>query len=820
MKRRGLAIATAVAVASSGIVGVNYVSAKELGDRSHAMNLSELAKGHGDNQADGAINGPVENVDGTSAEKENSNPSISAVEYFTRHESDIVSNLRPANIAEAPGADVVVNQFLTQAKSDGIAVDSAWESEFRKLVEARERAVLPEFYSPSAQDYFDHYAPDIAAALRPNDDALAMNADAVVAHYVAQAKANDVDVDPAWESQFRVLVQEKEKALYPEYFQLPAPRDYFETHENSIGAGLRGPKGAPRVSVDEIVDNYAAELERSFDFGGEQAKTAWKSEFRKLVEAKERALYPEYYVADAAEYFEHAESLIAADLRPADGSDGLGVDAVVDKYANEVKGKGLDFGAANDEAAWKSEFRKLVEAKQSAILAENKRDALVRLEDSGVNAEQKKVFRKAIEDVQSLAALGALLKSVDAEIANPVPNARPKPEPQPKPEVPAGENEAGVDEIPESPLVGQVLEAAKKRAWSYVHESEYLSAEQKTKFESDIQAAADLKSVEETYSEVIQAESETDLVEAKRAAVAAIEGSEFLSDAQKAAFVGAVEAASSVRQVEGLVDGALDAADLQQESVEAGAHRAVLDNELGVNSNPVVDPNKESLAAEDLAAPFAQHRDEVLAQDLVEAKRAAVAAIEGADHLTEEQKSQFKNRINDSASITAVTAVIDEAHKLADKQAAEESDKAALAEEKSQAHRIIDGLSKLSPRQKAEFKEQVDGANTGAYVAHIVERAQAMNEQHKPADDTDAQEPGKPGNNETPGNPGSDNKPGQDQKPGNTTDAFKGFFGLAAGLGVFALIFGGILHIINNFDGFGVVQEHVRNAFAKIGIRF
>ncbi|HDM2521661.1 TPA: hypothetical protein PZL70_002960, partial [Staphylococcus aureus] len=88
--------------------------------------------------------------------------------------------------------------------------------------------------------------------------------------------------------------------------------------------------------------------------------------------------------------------------------------------------------------------------------------------------------------------------------------------------------------------------------------------------------------------------------------------------------MGAVEAASSVRQVEGLVDGALDAADLQQESAEAGAHRAVLNNELGVNSNPVVDPNKQQLIAEDLSYPFAQHRDEVLATDLAEAKRVAV----------------------------------------------------------------------------------------------------------------------------------------------------------------------------------------------------
>lgn len=474
VKRRGLAIATAVAIAGSGVVSENYVLAKELVDDSREMTPPDLVTEPGGNQTDSAINGPTENVDETSTEKENPNQSVTAGEYFNQHESGIVASLRPADISEAPGAEAVANHFLTQAKKDGVAVDSVWESDFHRLIAARERAVLPESYSPSAQDYFDHYARDIAAALRPSDNSQAMGTDAVVAHYVAQAEGNDIDVDDAWKSEFRELVQ-------------------------------------------QLADKLEAE--------------------------------------------------------------------------------------------------------------------------------------------------------------------------------------------------------------------------------------------------------------------------------------------------------------------EAGAHRAVLDNELGVNSNPVVDPNKQQLTAEDLAAPFAQHRDEVAereaAEELAESKSAAVAAIEGAVHLTENQKSQFVDRINASAVVADVAAVLDQAHKLVDKQAAEEADKGTLAKDKGEAHRIIDGLNKLSTEQKAAFKKQVDDANTGAYVAHIVERAQEMNAQQHPSDDgAGAQEPGKPGNNETPGKPGSDNKPGQDQKPGSTTDAFKGFFGLAAGLGVFALIFGGILHTINHFDGFGVVQEHVRNAFAKIGIRF
>ncbi|WP_284811603.1 GA module-containing protein, partial [Corynebacterium sp. MSK297] len=241
------------------------------------------------------------------------------------------------------------------------------------------------------------------------------------------------------------------------------------------------------------------------------------------------------------------------------------------------------------------------------------------------------------------------------------------------------------------------------------------------------------------------------------------------------------------------------------EAEEAGAHRAVLNNELGVNSNPVVDPNEESLTAEGLAVPFAEHRDVVAeheaAEELVESKEAAVAAIEGAVYLTENQKSQFIDRVNASAAVADVAAVVDQAHKLSDKQAAEEVAKGTLAKDKGEAHRIIEGLNKLSLERKAAFKKQVDDANTGAYVAHIVERAQELNQQHQLSGGVDEQESSQPG---------KDEKPGTDPKLGGAADSFKSFFDYAARLGVFAPIFG----------RFGVILENLRNAFAKTGIRF
>ncbi|WP_049148520.1 GA module-containing protein, partial [Corynebacterium propinquum] len=248
---------------------------------------------------------------------------------------------------------------------------------------------------------------------------------------------------------------------------------------------------------------------------------------------------------------------------------------------------------------------------------------------------------------------------------------------------------------------------------------------------------------------------------------------------------------------------------------------AKIQEQLGSNGTPAFSPNEKPWTPEDFLNSFRQNAANEAAKTLKETKSAATADVEGAARLTDNQKSEFKDRIGAAKTVEEVKAVLDEAHKLVDKLASEAEDKATLEKEKQEAHRIIDGLTKLSLEKKAAFKKQVNDAKTGAYVAHVVERAQEMNAQQNPSGDgAGAQEPGKPGNNETPGKPGNDNKPGKDQNPGSTTDASKGFFGLAAGLGVFALIFGGILHTINHFDGFGVVQEHVRNAFAKIGIRF
>ncbi|MDK4329297.1 hypothetical protein QPX56_11075, partial [Corynebacterium pseudodiphtheriticum] len=274
-------------------------------------------------------------------------------------------DLRPADGSDALGVDAVVDKYADEVRGKGLDFgaandEAAWKSEFAELVKAKERALYPEFYVAEAADYFEHAESLIAADLRPADGSDALGVDAVVDKYADEVRGKGLDFgaandEAAWKSEFAELVKAKERALYPEFYVAEAA-DYFAAAESLIAGDLRPADGSDALGVDAVVDKYADEVRgKGLDFGAANDEAAWKSEFAELVKAKERALYPEFYVAEAADYFAAAESLIAGDLRPADGSDALGVDAVVDKYADEVRGKGLDFGAANDEAAWKSE---------------------------------------------------------------------------------------------------------------------------------------------------------------------------------------------------------------------------------------------------------------------------------------------------------------------------------------------------------------------------------------------------------------------------------------------------------------------------------
>ena len=556
-----------------------------------------------------------------------------------------------------PAIGSVKRRGLTVATAVAVAGSGFMPANYAFAQEADNQSQEVELKAPTVDEVFESEKTTINVRLKETQNPVAV-AQEVAGKFKSQfgsdaAAFNQFEwqLERKVKEQFATLVANDEVDLDSGY-SLPSAKDYFKSNEEGIAAALRPADGSEGQSPNEVVEKYAAELKRSGLLSVDN-ENAWKAEFRQLVSGKERELYPEYFAPSAQDYFDHHSGAIVAALRPADVSKAPGADAVAEQFVAQAQREGFSV-----DDAWKAEFRELVQ----------------QLADK-LEAEEAGAHRAVLN------------------------------------------NELGVNSNP----------------------------------------------VVDPNEESLTAEGLAVPFAEHRDVVA------------------------------------------EREAAEAGAHRAVLNNELGVNSNPVVDPNEESLTAEGLAAPFAEHRDVVAereaAEELVESKEAAVAAIEGAVYLTENQKSQFIDRVNASAAVADVAAVVDQAHKLSDKQAAEEADKGTLAKDKGEAHRIIDGLNKLSLERKATFKKQVDDANTGAYVAHIVERAQELSQQQKPSGGVDEQESSQPG---------KDEKPGTDPKLGSAADTFKSFFDYAAGLGVFAPIFG----------RFGVILENLRNAFAKTGIRF
>ena len=297
-----------------------------------------------------------------------------------------------------------------------------------------------------------------------------------------------------------------------------------------------------------------------------------------------------------------------------------------------------------------------------------------------------------------------------------------------------------------------------------------------------------------------------DLIEAKRAGVAAVDGAQHLSDEQKTAYKAAIEAAASDSQIDELVYAALDANDL-----EAGY--AKIFAQLGLTENPGFSPNEKKWTSEDFANSFKQHAANEEANDLQEIRDAGSAAVDGIYDLTENQKSAFKKQIAAAGSEDAVSEIVFAALDLADKQGAQEAGQDTVAAEKTRVLKIFEGFSNLTDQQKADFKKKVDEANTVAYLQVLVEMAAQLNAKQseqagspepKPSDDTISEE------TESPAKPSSEF---------GFSNIAKGLFGATAILGVIGIVFGGVAHAIKHFPGFEHVHNQVRETLAKFGIR-
>ena len=115
--------------------------------------------------------------------------------------------------------------------------------------------------------------------------------------------------------------------------------------------------------------------------------------------------------------------------------------------------------------------------------------------------------------------------------------------------------------------------------------------------------------------------------------------------------------------------------------------------------------------------------EEASQAELVKAKEAAKATITGLASLPEASKAEYVAQLDQATSKEAVTAIVKQAQDDNASRLAEEASQAELAKAKEAAKATITGLASLSTENKASYAAQIDQATSKEAIVEIVKQA-------------------------------------------------------------------------------------------------
>ena len=114
-------------------------------------------------------------------------------------------------------------------------------------------------------------------------------------------------------------------------------------------------------------------------------------------------------------------------------------------------------------------------------------------------------------------------------------------------------------------------------------------------------------------------------------------------------------------------------------------------------------------------------------KDLATAKQNAKDSLAKLTALTDVQKTQYQNQIDQATSKEAIVEIVKQAQEENAKRLAEETAQAELAKAKAAAKATITGLASLPEASKAEYAGQIDQATSKEAITAIVKQAQEEN---------------------------------------------------------------------------------------------
>ncbi|QTJ57515.1 SasC/FmtB family protein [Dolosigranulum pigrum] len=576
-----------------------------------------------------------------------------------------------------------------------------------------------------------------------------------------------------------LLEKQKEEALSDIDSLIDLSDDERQTFKDKV---------AEAGTADEIVDILAEASGLSFD-KLEEAKATLRNKIETLVEDEEQKdiFLEEIAAAEQLEDVQAIEDIVDAYLSVED-EDELAeakddAKAVVDKAANNELSpeRKAAHKAAIENASNLEEITEIVKEAEQEIFRNYQaygKDQIDKLDDANLSPEQKAKLAAEIERATTIDEIERILDKADTEASDKALTAEKEAAKAEIDDLPGLSNEAKaelkdqIDDAENSTEIADVFNEVEERALAEAKDdakavvdkaaNNELSPERKAAHKAAIENASNLEEITEIVKEAEQ-EIFRNYQAYGKDQIDKLDDAN-LSPEQKAKLAAEIERATTIDEIERILDKADTEASDKALTAEKEAAKAEIDDLPGL-SNEAKAELKDQIDDAENSTEIADVFNEVEERALAEAKDDAKAVVDKAanNELSPERKAAHKAAIENASNLEEITEIvkeaeqeifrnyqaygkdqidklddanlspeqkaklaaeierattIDEIERILDKADTEASDK-ALTAEKEAAKAEIDDLPGLSNEAKAELKDQIDDAENSTEIADV-----------------------------------------------------------------------------------------------------
>ncbi|MGC3906992.1 hypothetical protein [Corynebacterium propinquum] len=835
VKRRGLAIATAVVVVGSGIATANYVSAQE---EDRDPTYEELKAEFGETQADAIakesarkayealIKGNVDDVDqifqdalNKAAKTDDAGFSDADVQAIDQEELKYQIDGLVADEKDAAKLAHEINAAIQQGKSkeeinsivksglEGAGYNPAEitdenNSQIAAIVSGAKQRVEEQKSDrePTQEELIAEFggldselSKQAEAAAKKAADALAAGKSAdevnkIFADAVKEAAKNDdsgFDEDDIERLGQDELNQQIVELLKEEQ----AAADLAHKVAQAVQAGQN----------QEAVKGIIKEGLKDAGFSEADVESVNDSEIVEVYSAAERRADAKKAEPNASEFGAESDKIAnEAAKQAADAmKNGAPVDEIKkifeDAVKNAAKAGDAGFGEKDiDDTELNAQISEVLKEEQAAEALANQIASALKsgTSDDEIKAMLKEGLKQAGFSDEEVAGVA------DEQVAAIVDEAKQKANSQDV------EPESDVEQEPE---FGEKADAIAKAAAAKAAEALKAGAsvaEAEKIFADAVKEAAKARDAGFTEADVDESLLQAEIADVLKDERAAEELAPKVADAAKAG--------KSPEEIKDIINDGLKQAGFSDEEVAGVADTQVAAIVDATKQKVALQQEREKLIAKATELSLEAEKLQKLKEELEQKAQNQIAQQSQLNKKESELKEQ-------ALKLQAQEDVLDTATKELDKLKKELEQKAQnQAAQQSQLNKKESELKE----QALKLQAQQNAVDAAAKELDKLKQELSQNNNGSQNDDTSDNGTGNNGDDQVGAEPGKNDDSSSWWKPSGGSDSVKGILGIAAGVGALGLIFGGIFSIFNFFNGAGDIQAKVRDVLAQIGIRF